>query len=52
MPAGGALLLLAAVAYMALLFAIASFGDRRAAAGRSLIDPSVVYALLAVYCTS
>src|SRR5947209_10187492 len=38
---------------MALLFAIASFGVRRAAAGRSLIDSSVVYALsLAVYCTS
>ena len=46
-------LLLAAVAYMALLFAIASFGDRRAAAGRSLINSSAVYALsLAVYCTS
>jgi Na+/proline symporter/signal transduction histidine kinase len=53
MLAGGVLLLLAAAAYMALLFAIASFGDRRAAAGRSLIDSSVVYALsLAVYCTS
>src|SRR6266567_5239438 len=53
MVAGGVLLLLAAAAYMALLFAIASFGDRRAAAGRSLIDSSVVYALsLAVYCTS
>ena len=38
-------LLLAAVAYMALLFAIASFGDRRAAAGRSLINSSAVYAL-------
>src|SRR6516165_10099603 len=38
---------------MALLFAIASFGDRRAAAGRSLINSSAVYALsLAVYCTS
>jgi Na+/proline symporter/nitrogen-specific signal transduction histidine kinase len=47
------LLLFAAAAYMALLFAIASFGDRRAAAGRSLINSSVVYALsLAVYCTS
>src|SRR6266496_6748416 len=53
MLAVGVLLLLAAAAYMALLFAIASFGDRRAAAGRSLIDSSVVYALsLAVYCTS
>src|SRR5260370_18432774 len=47
------ILLLAAAAYMALLFVIASFGDRRARAGRSLIDSSVVYALsLAVYCTS
>ncbi len=53
MLAGSVILLLAAAAYMALLFAIASFGDRRAAAGRSLIDSSVVYALsLAVYCTS
>src|SRR5215470_6962575 len=47
------ILLLAAAAYMALLFAIASFGDRRAAAGHSVINSSVVYALsLAVYCTS
>src|SRR5215470_11614941 len=45
--------LLAATAYMVLLFAIASFGDRRAATGRSIINSSVVYALsLAVYCTS
>jgi Na+/proline symporter/nitrogen-specific signal transduction histidine kinase len=49
----GSVLVLAAAAYMALLFAIASFGDRRAASGRSLINSSVVYALsLAVYCTS
>jgi Na+/proline symporter/nitrogen-specific signal transduction histidine kinase len=49
----GSVLLLAAAAYMALLFGIASFGDRRAAAGRSLINSSVVYALsLAIYCTS
>jgi Na+/proline symporter/nitrogen-specific signal transduction histidine kinase len=47
------ILLVAAVAYMVLLFAIASFGDRRAATGRSIINSSVVYALsLAVYCTS
>ena len=47
------ILLLAAAAYMVLLFGIASFGDRRAAAGHSLINSSVVYALsLAVYCTS
>src|SRR5262245_34899147 len=49
----GTVLLLAAAAYMVLLFAIASFGDRRAATGRSIINSSVVYALsLAVYCTS
>jgi Na+/proline symporter/nitrogen-specific signal transduction histidine kinase len=49
----GSTLVIAAVAYMALLFAIASYGDRRAAAGRSLINSSAVYALsLAVYCTS
>jgi Na+/proline symporter/nitrogen-specific signal transduction histidine kinase len=49
----GSVILLAAAAYMALLFAIASLGDRRAAAGRSLINSSAVYALsLAVYCTS
>src|SRR5215475_3570023 len=53
MLSGSVLLLLAAAAYMVLLFAIASFGDRRAAAGRSIINSSVVYALsLAVYCTS
>ena len=53
MLADSVLLLLAGAAYLALLFAIASFGDRRAAAGRSLINSSVVYALsLAVYCTS
>lgn len=50
---GGSLLILASAAYMGLLFLIASYGDRRAEAGRSLINSSVVYALsLAVYCTS
>ena len=53
MLAGSALIVAAAAIYLALLFAIASFGDRRAGAGRSLINSSVVYALsLAVYCTS
>jgi signal transduction histidine kinase/Na+/proline symporter len=53
MLANRLLLLLAAAAYIGLLFIIASFGDRRARAGRSLINSSVVYALsLAVYCTS
>ena len=40
-------------AYLGLLFAIAFYGDRRADAGRSLINSGIVYALsLAVYATS
>jgi Na+/proline symporter/nitrogen-specific signal transduction histidine kinase len=43
----------AAFAYLALLFAIAYWGDRRAGVGRSLIRSPIVYTLsLAVYCTS
>jgi Na+/proline symporter/nitrogen-specific signal transduction histidine kinase len=39
--------------YLGLLFAIASWGDRRADAGRSIIATPYVYALsIAVYCTS
>ncbi len=39
--------------YMALLFAIAYIGDRRADMGRSMISNSYIYALsLAVYCTA
>ena len=39
--------------YLGLLFAIASFGDRRADAGRSIIASPYVFALsIAVYCTS
>ena len=39
--------------YLLLLFAIAAFGDRRAARGRSVIGNAWVYALsLAVYCTA
>ena len=39
--------------YLLLLFAIAAFGDRRAARGRSVIDSAWIYALsLAVYCTA
>ncbi|MEO8669562.1 MAG: histidine kinase dimerization/phospho-acceptor domain-containing protein, partial [Bauldia sp.] len=42
-----------AVAYLGLLFAIAWYGDRRAKIGRSLIRSPVVYTFsLAVYCTS
>jgi Na+/proline symporter/nitrogen-specific signal transduction histidine kinase len=45
--------LIAALLYLGLLFAIALGVDRRAAAGRSLITSPTVYALsLAVYCTS
>jgi len=39
--------------YLAMLFAVAYYGDRRADQGRSLIDHPTVYALsLAVYCTA
>ncbi len=39
--------------YLGLLFAAAYFGDKRASAGRSIINSPYVYALsLAVYCTA
>ncbi len=42
-----------ALAYLGLLFAIAWYGDRRAQSGRSLIRSPLVYTLsLGVYCTS
>ena len=42
-----------AFAYLLLLFAVASFGDRRAAQGRSVIGNAWVYALsMAVYCSA
>ena len=48
-----AFVLFASFAYLGLLFAIAHWGDRRAAAGRSVIARPSVYALsLAVYATS
>ena len=48
-----ALVLGASFAYLLLLFVIAWWGDRRAAAGRSLIDNAWVYALsMGVYCTA
>jgi signal transduction histidine kinase len=47
------MILLASFAYLALLFGIAFYGDRRAAAGRSLIASPYVYALsLGVYATA
>jgi Na+/proline symporter/signal transduction histidine kinase len=48
-----AFVVVASFAYLGLLFAIAHWGDRRAAAGRSVIARPSVYALsLAVYATS
>ena len=46
-------IVLASFAYVGLLFAIASYGDKRADEGRSIIANPYIYALsLAVYCTS
>lgn len=43
----------ASFAYLLWLFAVASYGDRRAAQGRSIIANAWVYALsIAVYCTA
>jgi len=43
----------AALGYLGVLFAIAFWGDRRAAAGRSLVNNAWVYSLsLGVYCTA
>lgn len=47
------IILLIAFGYMGILFAIAHFGDRRAAQGSSIISNPYIYALsLAVYCTA
>jgi Na+/proline symporter/nitrogen-specific signal transduction histidine kinase len=47
------LAVLVSLLYLALLFAIASWGDRRAEVGRSVIANPYVYTLsLAVYCTA
>jgi len=49
----GWIILLVALGYLCLLFAIAYYGDKRADAGRSLIANPYIYALsIAVYCTS
>ncbi|HEY3178225.1 MAG TPA: ATP-binding protein [Casimicrobiaceae bacterium] len=49
----GRTILLASFAYLALLFGIAFYGDRRASAGRSLIANPYFYALsLGVYATA
>lgn len=49
----GWVIVLVSFAYLGVLFAIASYGDRRAAAGRSVIASPYIYGLsLAVYCTT
>ncbi|MCA1772064.1 MAG: sensor histidine kinase, partial [Halomonas sp.] len=48
-----AIILGTAFGYLALLFVVAAWGDRRAEQGRSLIGSPTVYALsIAVYCTA
>ena len=47
------LVVVVSLAYLLVLFAVASYGDRRAAAGRSVIASPWVYALsMAVYCSA
>ena len=49
----GWFILIVSLAYIGLLFAIAYYGDKRADAGRSLINNPYIYALsLGVYCTA
>jgi len=49
----GSLVVLTALVYLALLFGVAAYADRRADQGRSVINSGTVYALsLAVYCTT
>ncbi len=51
--ASAALVIGTSCAYLLLLFAVASHGDRRAAAGRSIIGNAWTYALsMAVYCSA
>jgi Na+/proline symporter/nitrogen-specific signal transduction histidine kinase len=53
MLAAGGLVLVLSLGYLLALFAVASWGDRRADAGRSVIGNSWIYTLsLAVYCTA
>lgn len=47
------LVLVVAFSYLALLFIIAAWGDRRAEQGRSVVNSPTIYALsIAVYCTA
>jgi len=49
----GWVIVLASIAYLAALFAVAWWGDRRAEQGRSVIANPYIYTLsIAVYCTS
>ena len=49
----GFLVVLVAIAYVSLLFAVASFGDRKAASvGGSRLRPYIYALSLAIYCTS
>ncbi|HET6718926.1 MAG TPA: sodium:solute symporter, partial [Rhodocyclaceae bacterium] len=49
----GTLVVVTALVYLGLLFAVAAYADRRADQGRSVINNATVYALsLAVYCTT
>jgi Na+/proline symporter/signal transduction histidine kinase len=49
----GGLVVGVSFAYLGLLFAIAYYGERRAAQGRSLVNNPYIYTLsIAVYCTS
>jgi Na+/proline symporter len=46
-------ILFVSICYIGMLFAIAYYGDKRADAGRSIINNPYVYALsMAVYCTA
>jgi Na+/proline symporter/signal transduction histidine kinase len=48
-----ALLIIAALLYLCLLFAIANYAERRGASGKSIINNGIVYALsMGVYCTA
>ncbi len=49
----GFLIVLIAIAYVSLLFAVASYGDRKAASvGGSRLRPTIYALSLAIYCTS
>ncbi|MFZ2103631.1 MAG: PAS-domain containing protein, partial [Oricola sp.] len=49
----GGLIIIVALGYLALLFAVAAYGDRRSRGGPSNVPRPNIYALsLAVYCTS